>query len=83
MTNITLTLKIKFLSKKINKMLLLVFLGLLMAYLNHQRFRSYFKTKITALSFIRVKTDNNHAFFAKAKSHNGTESPIMALVKTK
>ena len=66
-----------------HKILLLVFLGLLMAYLKHQRFRSYFKTKITALSFIRVNTDNNHAFFAKTKSHNGTESPIMALAKTK
>ena len=36
-------------------MLLLVFLGLLMAYVKHQRFRSYFKTKITALSLFGLK----------------------------
>ena len=42
--NITLRREIIFLLKKIHKMLLLVFLGLLMAYLKRHRLRSYFKT---------------------------------------
>ena len=69
--------------KKNYKILLLVFLGLLMAYLKHQRFRSYFKTKITVLSFIRVKTGNNHAFLRKnhARAIMGQRVPLWLLQK--
>ena len=52
--------------KKIHKMLLLAFLGLLMAYLKRHRLRSYFKTN-NCFIIIWVKTGNNHAFFAKTK----------------
>ena len=50
--------------KRNHKLLILVFLGLLMAYLKRHRLRSYFKTN-NCFIIIWVKTGNNHAFFAK------------------